>query len=574
MVMQQLKPALLLSLVLTVFSTACAGSPAGTVPSTGGSAPAAERPAATGPKRITIGIRGTAQVLSGKLNIGNSGLGVADLEVVVNSGLTVKDDLDVLHPILAEAVPTVENGLWKVNPDGTMLTTWKIRQGAQWHDGTPFTTEDLMFTLRVVQDRELPVFRVPTFEAIESAEAPDAQTITVKWKQPFITADRLFSPDGQNGIAVPLPKHLLEKSWTEDKAAFLQHPYWSVDFVGTGAFKVKEYVPDTHLIVVANDKFVLGRPKIDEIEAKFIPDANTIIANLLSGQVDLILDPRSLNADQALQIRDQWTTGGISFSRSSPVLMYPQFLNPTPPQMTDVRFRRALIQAINRPEMNEAAPVQIGIAHTYIGPDWREFKDVDPVTAKYTFDLQRTAQQLQEVGFTRGPDGSYQDASGNKLSVEIRAPRTDINLKSSYTVQNYWRQAGIGAEVAEVPPQRTNEREYRSTFPGVELIRPSAQIDAFTSIKSDNIPTAGSNWAGGNRQRFGSPELDSIIDRYLTTIPDRQRTEALKDAVRFTSDQLLFMGVIFDAPVRFTSNRLKNVPAGIGWQAHEWEVVG
>jgi len=571
--MKLYRPATLLCLALTLFSVACAGSPSTPAPvTTGGEQPAA-RPANAGPKKITVGIRGTAQVLSGKLNIGNSGLGVADMEVVVNAGLSLRDDQDQLHAALAQEVPTVENGLWKVNADGTMTTTWKVRPGAQWHDGTPVTSDDLLFTLKVVNDRELPVFRVPAYDSIDSWEAPDPQTITVKWKQPFINADALFSNNGQNSMAMPLPKHILEKPFSEDKAAFLQLPYWSVEFIGTGAFKVKEYVPDTHLIVTANDKYVLGRPKIDEIEANFIPDANTIIANILSGQVDMTMDPRSLNADQALQIKDTWTTGGVAFSRSSAVLMYPQFLNPTPIAMTDVRFRRALMHAINRQEMNDAAPVQIGIAHTWVGPDWVEFKYTDPISAKYPFDLQRAAQLMQEVGYTKGSDGFYRDATGNRLSVEIRAPRTDINLKSSYAVQSYWQQAGIGSEVAEVPPQRTNDREYRSTFPGVELIRPNAAVDGFTSIKSDNIPTPASNWAGGNRQRYADPQLDAIIDRYLTTIPQGPRMEALKDAVRLTSDQLIYMGVIFDAPTRLIANRVKNVPAGIGWQSHEWDVV-
>jgi len=108
----------------------------------------------------------------------------------------------------------------------------------------------------------------------------------------------------------------------------------------------------------------------------------------------------------------------------------------------------------------------------------------------------------------------------------------------------------------------------------VELIRPNAAVDTFTSIKSDNIPTAASNWAGGNRQRYADPQLDAIIDRYLTAIPQTQRTEALKDAVRLTSDQLIYMGGIFDAPIRLIAHRVKNVPAGIGWQSHEWDVVG
>src|SRR5439155_11827249 len=128
------------------------------------------------------------------------------------------------------------------------------------------------------------------FDAIDTVEAPDAQTITVKWKQPFINADTLFAPNSQNSLATPLPRHILEKPFTDDKTNFLQLPYWNVEFVGTGAFQVKEFVPDTNLILTANDRYVLGRPKIDEIEAKFIPDANTILAILLGGQVDVIMD--------------------------------------------------------------------------------------------------------------------------------------------------------------------------------------------------------------------------------------------------------------------------------------------
>ena len=60
-------------------------------------------------------------------------------------------------PVLAEAIPSFENGLWKVFPDGQMETTWKIREGARWHDGTPFTSGDVLFTSKLEQDKELPV---------------------------------------------------------------------------------------------------------------------------------------------------------------------------------------------------------------------------------------------------------------------------------------------------------------------------------------------------------------------------------------------------------------------------------
>src|SRR5581483_11823580 len=103
----------------------------------------------------------------------------------------------------------------------------------------------------------------------------------------------------------------------------------------------------------AFDGYALGRPKIDEIDVKFIPDANTIMASLLSDTVHLVLDPRSLTSAQALQIKDQWTDGHFDFGRSSWVVMFPQQINSNPAAMADVRFRRALEHAINRVEMGE-----------------------------------------------------------------------------------------------------------------------------------------------------------------------------------------------------------------------------
>src|SRR6185436_16670570 len=71
---------------------------------------------------------------------------------VVNVGMTVVDDAGVRYPALAETVPTLENGLWRVLPDGQMEVVWKIRPGAEWHDGSPLTADDLVFSVQVGQD--------------------------------------------------------------------------------------------------------------------------------------------------------------------------------------------------------------------------------------------------------------------------------------------------------------------------------------------------------------------------------------------------------------------------------------
>ena len=74
------------------------------------------------------------------------------------------------------------------------------------------------------------------------------------------------------GAGLPLPKHLLERPYLDDKAGFLEHPYWNQEFVGTGPFKLREWVKGSVVSLVANEEYVLGRPKIDEVEVRFIAD--------------------------------------------------------------------------------------------------------------------------------------------------------------------------------------------------------------------------------------------------------------------------------------------------------------
>src|SRR5207302_11457954 len=119
---------------------------------TGQGAPPAQAPAA--PKRLVAAIQGSPVSVYQPPNIPDSPKGLSELTSMVHVGLSVFDTTGTLQAELAEAVPSVENGLWKLLPDGTMETTWRIRAGAEWHDGTPFTADDLVFALRVASDPE------------------------------------------------------------------------------------------------------------------------------------------------------------------------------------------------------------------------------------------------------------------------------------------------------------------------------------------------------------------------------------------------------------------------------------
>src|SRR5207245_7526134 len=111
------------------------------------------------------------------------------LEQLMISRVALPDDQSSLVPILADKVPSVENGLWKSFPDGRMETTWHLRPGITWHDGTPFTANDLVFTAMVERDKAVPMTRIRFYDYIASIEAPDPQTLVLGWNKPYIFAD-------------------------------------------------------------------------------------------------------------------------------------------------------------------------------------------------------------------------------------------------------------------------------------------------------------------------------------------------------------------------------------------------
>src|SRR6266516_3736424 len=169
----------------------------GTAAQPSSSAPQASAPgpqSSSAPKRITAAIKGDPFTLSQAVNTAGAGSagGGPELEQLVHVGLTTVDGDGRVLTRLAEAVPSIDNGLWKVFPDGRMETTWKIRSGAKWHDGTPVTSDDVLFTASLLQDPELVLGRIAGYAYVERLDAPDPQTVVLTWREPFIRADSLF----------------------------------------------------------------------------------------------------------------------------------------------------------------------------------------------------------------------------------------------------------------------------------------------------------------------------------------------------------------------------------------------
>jgi peptide/nickel transport system substrate-binding protein len=557
-------------ILAVILLAACASPPGG---QRGGSE--STQPAARGaPKRLVSVIMAEPASLHRALFRGGVTQAQDISDFFVNSGLTALDSQGVRQPILAEAAPSIDNGLWKLLPDGRMELLWKIRGNAAWHDGTPLTTDDLLFTLTVAQDKELPEFRNGTFDVLQQAEALDSRTLRTVWEQPFIRADRLFT-GGRDGAYEPIPRHLLERTYLDNKDGFRQLAYWTNEYVGLGPYKLKEWSQGSYLLLEANDAFVLGRPKIDEMEVRIILDPGTVGANILAGAVQATVGT-GLNLEQSLEIHDQWRDGKLEVSYENWILAYPQFINPNPPIVLNPEFRRALLRAIDRQAMADV--IQAGyvpIAHSYVRPDEPEYKATEPFVVKYEYDPRRAAQGLEELGYTRGPDGILVDATGQRLSMEVRASTSpEIHTKSFFPVVDYWQRLGIAIDPVVIPIQKTADLEYRTTHPSFEVMRHPNGPSNVERLHSNQAPLPSNRFVGQNRARYMNPEFDSLIEQYLATIPWDPRMQILGQIVHQLSDQLIVMGLFYDLRPTLVGNQVQNMAANNPtWNVHEWDIA-
>jgi len=407
-------------------------------------------------------------------------------------------------------------------------------------------------------------------------EAADARTFTVRWKQPYIQADAMFTSVFPS-FALPLPRHLFEDAFNSDRTGFLDLPQWNQQFVGTGPYKLREWVAGSHIAFDANDVYVLGRPKVDNLEVKFILDSSTMAANLLAGTVELTLG-RTLSLDQGLQMRDQWRDGSMLLRTANWVVVYPQMLNPTPAIVENAQFRRAMLMAIDRQEMADTILAGLApVADSYLSPKAPEYRDIESSVVHYPFDPRRSTQILDELGYSRGADG-YRDANGQRLEVELRTTGDlDLHQKMIFPVASYWQAIGVGVDPVVIPIQRQRDREYRSNSPAFELLQQGNDLPGLATLHSRESPVPDNGYTGRSKNRYRNPEFDALIDRYFITISRPERMQVLGQIVNHIGDQATILGIFYQVTPVMVGSRLVNIGeygerATPAWNAHEWDV--
>ena len=192
-------------------------------------------------------------------------------------GLGTWDSTNTLVPLLATEIPSTANG--GVSADGLTIT-WHLKPCLFWSDGQPLTSADVKFTWQVLMDPGNAVYTNAGYNQITSVDTPDDTTAILHFKSLYPGWQTLFT-SGPNNQGNLQPMHILQGKTALEKDPFTRWPT-----VASGPWVITDWVAGDHMTLLPNPNYFQGHPKLDQIQIKFVPDPETALAALKTGDVD------------------------------------------------------------------------------------------------------------------------------------------------------------------------------------------------------------------------------------------------------------------------------------------------
>jgi peptide/nickel transport system substrate-binding protein len=540
---------------------------------------AAESPggsqAANKPKVITIAILREPNSFHRDLTLGTGATGGNTQPLyIAQNYLTVQTDRGAYEAQLAAEQISQERGTWRLNADSSMDTTWNLRPNVKWHDGTPFTSDDLLFSYNVYKDPDVPTAVGAALGLMVSAAAPDPLTLVVHWSSPYVRADEA------QGL-IPMPRHLLEEAYRSDKPNFANNPKLGAEFIGLGPYRLVSWQGGVQMDFVRFDDYYLGRPPLDRVVVRFLADANTMVANILAGTVDVLL-PIGVDLEAALEVKRRWEgTGNYVTTDSSGRLRYveiqhrPEYEQPKN-GLGNTTVRQAFYQATDRRTLADImAGSSDALADSWFPPGNALRAQLEPLIPQFPYDPARAAQLLAQAGWARGADGVLTNqATGDRFDVMLYGSQSTRTERELGIIADGWKTTGARVETSIIPAALNNDREYRSTLTGAQLI--GVGYDAFYTdrLHSKFIPSAANRWNGTNRGGYDNPKVDATLDKMVVTIAPAERLELHKELLREQLGDVAAMPLYWDVDPVLALKGVKNIGRNAGvntWNMFQWD---
>lgn len=508
---------------------------------------------------------------------GLMGQGIPELRGICHSALSVYDHDYNVVPMLAERLPSVDDGSWVVNSDGTMQVTWRLRPGVTWHDGRPFTSRDLRFSWEFSNDSSLPLTRRPIHSNVTAIDLPNDHTAVMHWKVAnnfahVITAIDMFI----------YPEHIVRPLWESGEGErifaddFFQH-----GFVGLGPYRIERWNEDGSIVFKPFDNFFLGRPKIGTIVMHQLESSLAVLTRLLAGELHMA-GGLALRFDEGLAAQEHWEAKGQGKVHWTPISLSRLVLPPSNALFRDARVRKALLMAIDRDELNQTFFNGTAIvAHSLLHPNEPGFKAADAAIMKYQFDPRGALGLLEQVGWQRMSDGILANAAGERFDIPYRASQVNQEaLRVQGAVANYWKEIGVRVTFDNVSDQVFRNNQEHATFLGVTQQGGGTSIGTmFRRWHSTYIPTADNRYLGDNIAFWNNPEADRLLEQLDRSFTQPAMEETLVRLARVFGDDLPTLPLYYSPEPIPIHRSLKNArprPNSSGqhstsWSCYQWE---
>lgn len=444
---------------------------------------------------------------------------VNDFRILVN----VYDGLVRYKSGTLEVEPALATD-WTISDDGTTYT-FTLREGVEFHDGTPFDAEAVKFNFERMLDEEHPYHDTGPFplsfffSTVEEVRVPDATTVVFELSEPY-------APFLSN-LAYPTGLMVSPEAVREHGQDFGRNPS------GTGAFRFVEWESNRRVVVEANPDHWDGAPELEAAVFTPITDANTRIAEMLSGGVDVMVEvpPNGLA---------QFEGGGFTIHEQAGPHLWFLILNTREGPFADRRARQAVNYAIDKQALVEN--VLQGTAEVAAGPTppafaWAHDESLEP----YPHDPERARELLKEAGaegasltfyVTEGGSGMLDPvAMGTAIQADLREVGLDVAIET-YEWNTFLGKVNPGlegqADMAEMA-WMTNDPD---TLP-------------YLALRSDAMPDQG----GFNSGYYSNEEVDRLLEEARRATDQSERAALYKEMQRIVHE---------DAPWAFVANWKQN----------------
>ncbi len=430
-------------------------------------------------------------------------------------------DLDArgrLIPELITRVPTVENG--DVSADGRTIV-YHLRPNVRWSDGAAVTSQDVLWTLHAIMDPNVPVPSREGYDLIDRASAKDAHTVVFHLKHAWAPAATTFFSYGFRPQFV-LPAHVLSR-----QMPLAQAPFNAAPAVGDGPYTFVSWKRGESLEYRANPLYWRGTPRAQRLDIRVIPDPQTNLVMLRSGQLDW-------NLIAPVQQQTLRSARDVRYAYVSTAVVAGAVFNLSHPPLDDVRVRRAIAMAIDRGGISKKITLGRYPVTNTIQPQFSWAYDSSVKEPSY--DPAAADALLDAAGWKRGADGMRRK-DGKALSlVYVQFPESMTGVRVATAIQAQLRDRGVALEVKSV----SNAQLFLPSSRGGTLA--SGQFDmAYVPVTMGSDPDDSSVLAcnaPSNYMRYCNPQVDALERAALRSTSMAERKRLYARIQRLAADDL------------------------------------